>query len=167
MKRVAILVEQMYQDLEVWYPYYRLLEAGHKPEFVGSGSSKSYTGKYGYPLSVDRDVKTAKGYDCVIIPGGFAPDFMRRHPATVEFIRREYKNGAVVAAICHGAWMLASAGIIKNKTVTCFYAIRDDVVNAGAKYIDKEVVVSGNIITSRNPDDLPHFMREILKKLED
>jgi protease I len=104
-------------------------------------------------------------FDAVIIPGGYAPDHMRRYEKMVKLVRDASEAGKVVAAICHGGWMLASADVVRNKTVTCFFAIRDDLVNAGAKYVDQEVVRDGNLVTSRKPDDLPAFCRTIIEAL--
>jgi protease I len=108
---------------------------------------------------------TAADCDGLIIPGGYAPDHMRRHPAMVQLVKDCVEAGKVVAAICHAGWMLASAGVLKGRTVTAFFAIKDDLVHAGADFVDREVVVDGNIITSRTPDDLPPFMRAIIEKL--
>ncbi|MFH1259790.1 MAG: type 1 glutamine amidotransferase domain-containing protein [Elusimicrobiota bacterium] len=166
--KVAILVERHYQDLEVWYPYLRLKEAGVKVFFVGSGTAKKYLGKYGYPADVDYDITeiNPKDFDGVVIPGGWAPDFLRRHQPILDFIRELFKAGKVVACICHGGWVLVSADIIRDRTMTGFSAIKDDLKNAGANFIDQEVVIDGNLITSRNPSDLPAFCREILKALK-
>jgi len=167
-KRVAILAENLYQEMELWVPYYRLKEAGAAVKVIGTGSAKSYTSKHGYPVTVDAaaDEVKAKDFDAVIIPGGYAPDLMRRSTAMVGLVREAFQQGKVVAAICHAGWMLCSAGILKGKTATCFHAIKDDMVNAGARYVDEEVVVDGNLITSRKPDDIPAFCREIIKALE-
>jgi len=167
-KRVAILAENLYQEMELWVPYYRLKEAGAAVKVIGTGSAKSYTSKHGYPVAVDAaaDEVKAKEFDAVVIPGGYAPDLMRRSTAMVGLVREAFQQGKVVAAICHAGWMLCSAGILKGKTATCFHAIKDDMVNAGARYVDEEVVVDGNLITSRKPDDLPAFCREIVKALE-
>lgn len=167
-KRVAILAENLYQEMELWVPYYRLKEAGAAVKVIGTGSAKSYTSKHGYPVVVDAaaDEVKAKEFDAVVIPGGYAPDLMRRSTAMVGLVREAFQQGKVVAAICHAGWMLCSAGILKGKTATCFHAIKDDMVNAGARYVDEEVVVDGNLITSRKPDDLPAFCREIVKALE-
>jgi len=167
-KRVAILAENLYQEMELWVPYYRLKEAGAAVKVIGTGSAKSYTSKHGYPVTVDApaDEVKAKDFDAVVIPGGYAPDMMRRSTAMVGLVREAFQQGKVVAAICHAGWMLCSAGILKGKTATCFHAIKDDMVNAGARYVDEEVVVDGNLITSRKPDDLPAFCREIVKALE-
>ncbi len=166
-KKVIILVENHYQELEVWYPLLRLREEGAEVKVVGSGSAKTYFSKVGYPIDVDADAKNIKmaNYDGVIIPGGYAPDIMRRYPEMVRLVRDAYKQDKVVAAICHGGWMLASAGILKGKRVTCFFAIKDDLVNAGGYYLDEAVIVDGKLITSRKPEDLPVFLKEIIKVL--
>ncbi len=167
-KRVAVLAENLYQEMELWVPYYRLKEAGAAVKVIGTGSAKSYTSKHGYPIAVDAaaDEVKAKEFDAVVIPGGYAPDLMRRSTAMVGLVREAFQQGKVVAAICHAGWMLCSAGVLKGKTATCFHAIKDDLVNAGARYVDEEVVVDGNLITSRKPDDIPAFCREIIKALE-
>ncbi|MDD2427351.1 MAG: type 1 glutamine amidotransferase, partial [Eubacteriales bacterium] len=105
-------------------------------------------------------------YDALVIPGGFSPDYMRRNPATVEFVRAMVAADKVVAAICHAPWMLASADAIRGKKVTSFFSIKDDLINAGADWVDQEVVVDGKIITSRNPKDLPVFLKTIIKQLQ-
>ena len=166
-KRVAILVEDLYQDQEVWYPYYRLKEAGVDAVFVGTGK-KEYKGKYGYPLSPDAAIEavSAEAFDGVIVPGGYAPDLLRRYPAVIRFVSEAHRQGKVIGAICHAGWVLCSAGVLRGKTATCFSAIKDDLVNAGAAYVDQEVVRDGNLITSRTPDDLPAFMRTFLDALD-
>lgn len=167
-KKVLILVERDFQDLELFYPKYRFIEEGATVKVAGAGE-QSYKGKYGITVNVDGNIEdfAPEDFDAVIIPGGWAPDFMRRSKAMVDFVRKMAQQGKVVAAICHAGWMLASANIIKGKTVTCFEAIKDDVVNAGAKFVDKPVVVDGDIITSRKPDDLPDFCKEIIRKLKE
>ncbi len=163
-KRVAILAEKLYEDLELWYPYYRLKEAGAMVQVVGTGSADKFESKHGLPVKVDvnADQVNAEDFDAVIVPGGYAPDHMRRYPAMVKLVRDAYVQGKVVAAICHAGWMLASAGILRGKTATSVTAIKDDMVNAGANWVDKEVVRDGNLITSRTPVDLPAFCREII-----
>ena len=165
-KHVAILVENLYQEMEVWYPLYRLREAGATVTTLGTGK-KEYKSKLGYPVQADGDVHEAKAadYDGVVVPGGFAPDFMRRHKGPARFVREMFEAGKVVAAICHGLWIPASAGILKGKTVTAFFAIKDDLIHAGANYVDQEVCVDGNLVSSRKPDDLPAFLRETMKLL--
>jgi len=166
-KKVVILIENNYQDLEFWVPYYRLKEEGVEVTVVGSGSSRTYTGKYGYPVEVEKEAKDidVSKYDGVVIPGGYAPDLMRRYPDMVRIVREAHQKGKVISAICHAGWMLVSAGILKGKKATGFFAIKDDLVNAGANYVDAEVVRDGNLITSRKPDDLPAFCRETVEAL--
>jgi protease I len=168
-KRVAILAENNYQDLELWYPLLRLREAGAEVKIIGTGSAETYTSKHGYPVTVDAaaDEIKAADLDAIIIPGGYAPDLLRRYESILNLVREAHKQGKVVAAICHAGWVLVSAGILKGRKVTCVSAIKDDVINAGATYLDQEVVQDGNIITSRFPDDLPAFCRAIIVALED
>lgn len=168
MGKVAILVEDQYQVLEVWYPYLRLREDAFKTVLVGTGTKKEYKSKEGYPAAEEISIKKAKieDFDGVVIPGGYAPDILRRHEDINSFVAQAYRSGKVVACICHGGWVLVSAGILKGRTVTGFRAIKDDLINAGAKYLDKEVVVDGNLITSRSPYDLPAFCKEIIKRLK-
>lgn len=166
-KRIAILVDNLYQDLEVWYPYYRFKEAGAEVVSVAATAGEKYTGKYGYPIVSDRsyDQVRAGDFDGVVIPGGYAPDLIRRYPAALRFVRDMDAQGKLVAAICHAGWVLCSAGILRGRRVTCFSAIKDDVVNAGAVYEDAEVVVDRNLVTSRKPDDLPAFCRAAIAVL--
>ena len=166
-KRVAIFAEDLYEDLELWYPLLRLREEGAEVVVVGSGESREHHGKYGYPVAVDKAISEVdvKQFDGVVVPGGYAPDRMRRHAAMVAFIREMARHGKIVAAICHGPWMLASACVLEGKTITSFFSVKDDMINAGAKWVDRPVVVSDNIITSRSPADLPEFMPALLKAL--
>jgi len=165
-KRVAILVEILYEDQELWYPLYRMREAGAEVRVVGPRKG-IFDSKHGYPVKADcgADEVRAEEFDAVIIPGGYAPDHMRRNKAMVALVRDAVEQGKVVAAICHAGWMLASAGVLKGRKATCYFAIRDDLVNAGAEYLDQEVVRDGNLITSRFPDDLPAFCRAIIAAL--
>ncbi|HDD44994.1 MAG TPA: type 1 glutamine amidotransferase [Candidatus Desulfofervidus auxilii] len=167
-KKVAILVADIYQDLEVWYPLLRLKEIGIEVIVVGPEKGKIYKGKYGYPIKSEVNAKEVKTetLDGIIIPGGYAPDILRRYPEIVDLVKKMYQEGKVVAAICHGGWLLCSAKILNGKTVTGFFAIKDDLENAGAKFIDAEVVVDGNLITSRQPEDLPMFVLEIIRALK-
>ncbi|MGQ0794339.1 MAG: type 1 glutamine amidotransferase domain-containing protein [Deltaproteobacteria bacterium] len=163
-KKAVVLAENIYEDLELWYPYYRLREEGAEVLIAGTGSSETYTGKHGYPLKVNTsaDKVRAEDFDCVIIPGGYAPDHMRRYPAVLNLVKGALERGAVVGAICHAGWVLVSANVLKGRKVTCYVAIKDDIINAGAEYTDAEVIRDGNLITSRRPADLPAFMREII-----
>ncbi len=167
-KRAAVLVENLYQDLEVWYPVLRMREAGAEVTIVGTGA-RTYSSKHGYEVRADRSAEQvdAAEFDAVIIPGGYAPDRMRLHKPMVDLVREMSRRGKIVAAICHGGWMLVSADILRGKRVTGYIAIRDDLVNAGATYQDSEVVRDGNLITSRKPDDLPSFCRAILQALSE
>lgn len=167
-KYVAILVEDSYQDLEVWYPLYRFKEEGFNVTIIGTGRLKIYKSKHGYEIEQDTSIADVKpdDFDAVVIPGGYAPDILRRYDAVIKFVKRLFEKGKVVASICHGGWVLASAGILKGKKVTSFFAIKDDLVNAGAVFFDKEVIRDGNLITSRKPDDLPAFCREIINALK-
>ncbi len=164
-KRAAVLVEQQYQEMEVWYPIYRLREAGCQVTLVGPKAGEKYPSKLGYPAESDRAAKdvSADDFDILIIPGGFAPDYLRRHEAIIRLVSGMAEQGKVVAAICHGPWVLCSTQALKGKKATCFFAIKDDVQNAGATYTDAEVVRDGNLITSRKPDDLPAFMQAIIE----
>ena len=166
-KRIAILAEELYQELELWYPLLRMREAGAEAVVIGTGSAATYHSKHGYPVKVDSAVDrvTADDFDAVIVPGGYAPDRMRRYPALLEFVREMDAQGKIVAAICHAGWVLISANVLKDRKATCFFAIRDDMVNAGAVYLDPPVVRDGNIITSRTPDDLPVFCSSIISAL--
>ncbi|MDE1852414.1 MAG: type 1 glutamine amidotransferase [Thaumarchaeota archaeon] len=168
-KRVAILVESLYEDLEFWYPYYRLKEAGAEVTVVGTGSSPVYKGKHGLEAKPDVTADDADpgSFDAVIIPGGYAPDYMRRYPSLLGFVKEMHGQGKTIAAICHAGWVLASAGLTRGLTMTCFSSIKEDVINAGAKYVDQPVVRDRNIITSRFPADLPVFCKEIIAALSE
>jgi protease I len=166
-KKIVILVETFYNELEFWYPYYRLKEAGAKVLVVGSGSADSYKSKVGLPAHADTSAEhiSVSDFDGVIIPGGYAPDYMRRYPAMVGLVKAFADAGKLVAAICHAGWMLVSADVVRGRTVTSYFSIKDDLVNAGSNWVDKDVVVDGNLVTSRTPDDLPAFMRAAISVL--
>jgi protease I len=168
-KRAAVLVEQQYQEMEVWYPVYRLREAGCAVTLVGPEAGQTYPSKLGYPAKSDKSIKdvSADDFDLIVIPGGFAPDFLRRNEAILRFVSTMAEQGKVVAAICHGPWVLCSTQALKGRRATCFFAIKDDVMNAGANYVDAEVVRDGNLITSRKPDDLPAFLQTILQAVRE
>lgn len=168
-KNVALFIEDEYQILEGWYPKLRLQEAGATVTVVGSGTKGSYDSKEHYPMVADvsaADV-TAAQFDAIVVPGGFAPDNMRLHPEMVSLLRDAHVSGKLVAAICHGGWMLASAGALGNgRRATGYLPIKDDVVNAGGVWVDEAVVEDGNVITSRTPDDLPQFGAALVAYLE-
>ncbi len=165
--RVAVLVEQKYEELEVWYPVLRLREAGYAVSLVGPEAGKTYPSKLGYPATADVSAGSvsAADFDAVVIPGGFAPDYIRRSPAMLKLVRDLAAAGKPTAAICHGPWVLCSTPALKGRRATGFHSIRDDMANAGARFEDAEVVIDGHIITSRTPGDLPAFMRAVLAQL--
>jgi protease I len=167
-KKSVIFVEEQFNDQEFWYPYYRLLEAGSDVVVCGSGRTSVFTGKAGTQAKADTDASSLKAddYDILIIPGGFAPDFMRRNKDMVNFVSEMNLKNKIVASICHGGWVLVSANILKNRKATSFFAIKDDMINAGANWVDEEVAEDNNLITSRTPDDLPAFMRTIIGKFK-
>ena len=167
--RGVILVEDLYEDLELWYPLLRLREEGATVSVVRPSAGQEYKGKHGYPVVSDAGPQDFAGtqLDAVIVPGGYAPDRIRRHPDMIELVRDAYHNNAIVAYVCHGGWVPVSAGIVKGKKVTSFFAIEDDMVNAGAEWVDEEVVRDGNLISSRKPDDLPAFCRTLIAALSE
>jgi len=163
---VAVLVGPEYEDLEVWYPKLRLEEAGYAAPLVGMGEPR-YLGKHGYPCTVDGDARDLKAADLVgiLAPGGWAPDKLRRDPRILQLVRDIDAAGKLVATICHGPWILISAGILRGRTLTSTVGIRDDVVNAGATWVDEPVVVDGNLVSARVPKDLPGFGAAMVEAL--
>ncbi|RMG68044.1 MAG: type 1 glutamine amidotransferase [Calditrichaeota bacterium] len=157
-RSVALLVEDWFEDLEFWYPYYRLQEAGYQTVVVGP-EVRSYRGKHGLAakatLAADRT--SAASFAGLFIPGGYAPDRMRRSPALVALVREVHALNRPIAAICHGGWMLISAGLVRGRRLTSFFSIRVDLENAGARWVDEPVVVDGNLVTAQKPDDLPQL----------
>lgn len=185
-KKVAIVVAQEFEDIELLYPILRLSEEGAEivvaPVAMGFHprpylEGKPITGRFGHPVPIPvmpegqryhlQQVEdlNAEEIDCVLIPGGFSPDYLRRHKGTLRLVSDCHHQGKIIAAICHGPWVLISAGIISGKRATGLSAVKDDMVNAGAEYIDAPVVRDGNIITSRMPNDLPEFCGEIIRAL--
>ncbi len=163
---VAVLVEAKYEDLELWYPVYRLKEAGCRVLIAGTGKAE-YQGKTGYICRPDVSVKDLRvdEIDGLVIPGGYCPEKLRTYPEAVNLVREAFSRGRVVAAICHGPQLLISAGVLKGRRATGYRGIWDDLRNAGALVVDEPVVVDGNLITSRTPDDLPEFGRELVRRL--
>ena len=165
-RTVLILVGPQYEDLELWYPKIRLEEAGFRVILAGLGEPE-YRGKHGYPCKVDGNTRdfAADALAGVVVPGGFAPDKIRQDEAALEIVRRCDQAGKLVAAICHGGWVLASAAMIRGRKLTSVKAIRDDLVNAGAEWIDSAVVVDRNLVTSRRPEDLKVFAPALIDVL--
>ena len=168
MSKVAMLIENAYQEAEALVPYYRLQEAGYEVDVIGPESGVVYRSKQGYPLKSDlsADEARAENYIGLVIPGGGAPDIMRTKPGMVRLTRDMSDQGKVVAAICHGPQVLIEADVLRGKRCTCYTAVKTDVQNAGGLYEDSEVVVDGNLVTSRLPGDLPAFCRETVRLLE-
>ena len=166
-KKVIALVEHEAHDLEHWYPVYRLREEGAQVDLVGPEANTTYKGKYGAPAKTDfafSDIN-AKDYDGILVPGGWAPDKLRRYPEVLTFIQEMNEAKKPIGKICHAGWVLISANILEGKKVTSTPAIKDDMENAGATWVDEEVVVDGHIISSRRPDDLPPYVKAFADKL--
>ena len=165
-KSVLFFAGPLYEDLELWYPKIRLEEEGARTVVAGTGE-KTYQGKRGYPLTVDTSVDeiSSGAFDGLVIPGGYAPDIMRRSTKLLQLTREIFEAGKPVAFICHAGWVPISAGIVRGKRGTSVGAIKDDLVNAGMLWEDSPVVVDGNLISSRTPADLPQFMKALIAAL--
>jgi protease I len=161
---VLILVGEIYEDLELWYPKLRLIEAGAAVTVAGPEAGVCYAGKNGYPCVSDAEIGAmrAETFDALVVPGGFMPDKLRRDPVVLELVRAFDQARKPIAAICHGGWIPISAGVYRGVTVTGSPGIKDDLVNAGATYQDQAVVVDGHHVSSRRPDDLPEFCRALI-----
>lgn len=164
MKKVVVFVEEQYEDLELWYPKIRLEEAGMHVVVAGPAAGGIYKAKHGYPCKADISFKEAAAgsWEGVIIPGGFAPDRLRRSPDVLRIVKMLNEKKKMVAFICHGGWVPISAKILKGKKVTGTVAIKDDLENAGVVWKDEAVVVDGHLISSRTPADLPQFAKAML-----
>jgi protease I len=170
MARIAIIADDMFEDSELRQPYDRLREAGHEVVLVGLQAGKQITGKRGEErLTVERAAEEVRAddFDALVIPGGYSPDKLRTSRPMVAFTRAFFDQGKLVAAVCHAPWMLIEADVVEDRTVTSWPSIRTDLINAGARWVDREVVEDGNLVTSRKPDDLPAFSRTILRRLEE
>jgi protease I len=165
-KSVLFFAAPQYEDLELWYPRIRLEEEGAMTFVAGMGE-KTYQGKKGYPITVDGNVDDvlAESYDGLVIPGGYAPDIMRRSEKLLAVTKMIHDAGKPVAFICHAGWVPISAGIVRGRRVTSVKAIKDDLVNAGATWVDEAVVVDRNLISSRTPADLPQFCKALIAAL--
>jgi protease I len=166
-KRIISLLYDEVEDLEFWYPTLRLREAGATVEVAGEEAGKVYHGKYGLPAEAEISFKdaTPEGYDAVLVPGGWAPDKLRRFPEVLDLVRSLNERGKIIGEICHAGWVLISAGILEGRKVTSTPGIKDDMVNAGAIWLDEPVVVDRNIDSSRRPPDLPEYLKALLKAL--
>ena len=166
-KKIAIMLDEQYQEMEVWYPYYRFIEAGAAVDLIAPQARREYRSKLGYPCCSTHAAGDVRGdaYDAVVVPGGWCPDFMRRSEAMMDFIRQCVSGGIITAAICHGGWMLCCTDVLRGRRATSFVAIKHDMINAGAHWVDEPCVVDGNVITARKPDDLPAFCRAIAEAL--
>jgi len=166
--KIGMLIEDEYEILEAWYPKLRLEEAGATVVVIGSGQKDSYGSKEHYPMPADvavGDVNAAE-LDGIIVPGGWAPDHMRQHPQMIQLVRDVHAAEKLVASICHGGWILASADVLRNgRRVTAYGPIKDDLVNAGGNFVDEEVAVDGHVVSSRTPADLVPFMKAIIAQL--
>ena len=167
-RRVLVLVGEIYEDLELWYPKLRLQEAGAEVLVAGPEASEIYSGKHGYPCQSDVAITQmdAADFDALVVPGGFMPDKLRRDSVVLDLVRAFDTAGKPIAAICHGGWIPISAGVYQGVRVTGSPGIKDDLVNAGAIFADEAVVVDRNHVTSRRPDDLPDFCRELIKLIQ-
>jgi protease I len=165
-RTILILVGPEYEDLEVWYPKLRLEEAGFEVRLAGTGE-KEYRGKHGYPCPVDGRVHDfpEERLAGLVAPGGWAPDKLRRDPEVLRRVREVNAAGKMVATICHGPWVLISAGIVRGRRLTSTVGIRDDLVNAGAEWVDQPAVVDGNLVSARVPKDLPAFGAAMMRVL--
>jgi protease I len=166
--RILCFVHKDFEDLELWYPIYRLREEGAEVILAGESAKVEYPGKYGVPATSDIAYSDAHAndFDGLVVPGGWAPDKMRRFPAVLQITREMDQAGKPIAQICHAGWVLISAGIVKGRTMTSTPGIRDDLTNAGAIWLDASAVVDRNIVSGRRPPDLPDFMRAFIKVAE-
>lgn len=166
-KKIIALIHDDFEDLELWYPVLRLREEGAVVDIVGEAAGRKYTGKYGVPAESRygfEDVDASQ-YDAILVPGGWAPDKLRRFPAVLRIVRQMDADRKPIGQICHAGWVLISAGILKDKKVTSTPGIKDDMENAGAVWMDVPSIVDGHIISSRRPPDLPEYMRDFIKVL--
>ncbi|MCR4892394.1 MAG: type 1 glutamine amidotransferase [Lachnospiraceae bacterium] len=166
MKKVLALISEDFEDLEVWYPVYRLREEGCQVDFAAEKPGL-YHGKYGVPCEVTISFKdvSSKDYDGLLVPGGWAPDKLRRFPEVLNLVREMNADGKAIGEICHAGWVLISAGILKGRRVTSTPGIKDDMTNAGATWVDEESVVDGNIVSGRRPPDLPRYAKDFISVL--
>ena len=168
-KRILTLVGDIYEDLELWYPKLRLIEAGAAVVVAGEKAEAKYTGKNGYPCAADAAIARMRASDFqgLVVPGGFMPDKLRRDRDVLQLVRDFDEAGKLIAAICHGGWIPISAGVYRGVNCTGSPGIKDDLVNAGAIWKDAPVVVDRHFVSSRKPDDLPEFCRAIIEVMSE
>lgn len=166
-KRILSFVGEIYEDLELWYPKLRMIEAGAEFVCAGPEAGRTYSGKHGYPCVSDAriDNVSVKDFDGLLCPGGFMPDKLRRDADVLQLVRQFHEQGKLIAAICHGGWIPISANVYHGVRVTGSLGIKDDLVNAGAVWEDASVVIDRHFVSSRKPDDLPDFCRGMLQVL--
>jgi protease I len=166
-KKIIQLVSNDFEDLELWYPVLRLREEGATVNIVGEKAGEKYIGKYGVPIVSDHSFSEvdATDYDAILVPGGWSPDLLRRFDDVLQMVRTMDEHGKPIGQICHAGWVLISAKILNGKNVTSTPGIKDDMTNAGAIWHDEPVVVDGHLVSSRRPPDLPDYMREFIKVL--
>lgn len=163
-KTIIVLTHELFEDLELWYPVHRLREEGARVLLAGPEKGATYKGKNGVPATTDvaiRDIEV-NGIDGVVIPGGYAPDKLRRMPETKTLVKQADESSKPIAMICHAGWVPISAKIVEGRKVTSVGAIKDDLVNAGAQWVDEAVVVDKNLVSSRTPDDLPVYVKSYI-----
>lgn len=169
MKKILYLVHDQAEDLELWYPVLRFREEGYKVDLAGEFANEKYLGKYGVPYTSDLDydsVDTSE-YVALLVPGGWAPDKIRRFDSVKKIVKEFDRDNKVIGQICHAGWILISAGILKGRKVTSTPGIKDDMENAGAEWFDEEVVVDGNLVSARRPPDLPAYTKALIKVLKE
>ncbi|TSB46963.1 type 1 glutamine amidotransferase domain-containing protein [Alkalicoccobacillus porphyridii] len=161
-KKILAVVDEEFEDLELWYPILRLQEEGATVDLVGDKANHTYVGKYGVPATsvYSYDDIESDQYDAVLVPGGWAPDKLRRYSKLLSIIKEMDRDQKPIGQICHAGWVLISAGILKGRTVTSTPGIRDDMENAGATWLDEAVIVDGHIVSSRRPPDLPPYAKQ-------
>lgn len=166
-KAALIFVENLYEDLELFYPRYRLMEEGAKVLIAGPKAKETYESKHGYPCQADISFDAVKeeDFDALIIPGGYAPDKMRKYPIVMEIVRQFHKKLKPIAFICHGGWVPAASHVLKDMSCTSAFSIKEDMINAGAHWVDEPLVVFGHFISSRRPEDLPYFCPAIIEAM--
>lgn len=163
-KRVGVFVEEGFEDLEFWVPVMRLREEGAQVTVIGSGRVDQFTGKHCLQATPDvsADEVSADDFDALVVPGGWAPDKLRRYPAVLDLVRTAYQQGKIIGSICHAGWVLASAGILEGHRAVGSTGIKDDMVNAGATWLDEAAFRDGNLVWGRVVDDIPDFCRELV-----